>query len=139
MKRVLLSVLSLVLFAGTAAVADEASRNQAISERIKPFGQECLQGDPCATMPVPQRRSGGARSGEAIYTTYCATCHTPGLAGAPKLGVAADWSARNAKGLDALLSSATQGLGGMPAMGLCLDCSQDELRDSIEYILANSR
>jgi cytochrome c5 len=54
------------------------------------------------------------RSGEDVFKAQCTTCHTAGVAGAPKFGNAGDWGPRIAKGLDALVQSALHGKGNMP-------------------------
>ena len=81
---------------------------------------------------------GAARSGEEVFNTKCAACHATGAAGAPKYGTA-DWVERGAKGLDTLLSNAINGLNAMPPRGLCADCSDDELKASIEHMLNGSK
>ena len=74
------------------------------------------------------------RSGAAIYQRYCFSCHAAGVAGAPKTGDAEAWSPRMAKGRDALLRSTIDGMTGMPAMGLCFDCSEQELLNAISHM-----
>ena len=74
------------------------------------------------------------RSGEAVYQRYCFSCHAAGVAGAPKTGDAEAWAPRMAKGRDALLRSTIDGMAGMPAMGLCFDCSEAELADAIGHL-----
>lgn len=74
------------------------------------------------------------RSGEAIYQRYCFSCHAAGVAGAPRTGDAEVWSPRMAKGREALLRSTIDGMVGMPAMGLCFDCSEQELADAISHM-----
>jgi cytochrome c5 len=49
------------------------------------------------------------KSGEDVFKAQCTTCHTPGVAGAPKLGDAAAWAARIRTGFDALVQSALKG------------------------------
>ncbi|MDY6890590.1 MAG: c-type cytochrome [Pseudomonadota bacterium] len=75
------------------------------------------------------------RSGEELYNTKCSVCHVAGVAGAPKFGDAAAWAPRAAKGLDGLLASAKNGLNAMPPMGTCMDCSDEELKAAIQYML----
>lgn len=55
------------------------------------------------------------KSGEEVFKAQCASCHTPGAAGAPKLADAAAWGARIRSGFDALVQSALKGKGAMPA------------------------
>lgn len=99
----------------------------------------CLWLTACADDPGAPESDGEAvanahRSGAAIYQRYCFSCHAAGVAGAPKTGDAEAWSPRMAKGRDALLRSTIDGMTGMPAMGLCFDCSEQELLDAIGHM-----
>ncbi len=55
------------------------------------------------------------KSGEEVFKAQCTGCHTPGAAGAPKVGDAAAWGPRISSGFDALVQSALKGKGAMPA------------------------
>ena len=79
------------------------------------------------------------RSGAEVYNTKCTVCHASGAAGAPKLGDAAAWAPRAAQGVDAMLVVAKSGKGAMPPKGLCMDCSDSELKGAIQYMLDNSK
>jgi len=57
------------------------------------------------------------KSGADVFKAQCTTCHTAGVAGAPKFGDAAAWGPRIAKGFDALVNSALHGKNAMPAQG----------------------
>ena len=99
----------------------------------------CLGLAACAEDAAPPEAGGEAaieahRSGAAIYQRYCFSCHAAGVAGAPRTGDAGVWSPRMAKGRDALLRSTVDGMVGMPAMGLCFDCSEQELEDAIRHM-----
>ncbi len=37
------------------------------------------------------------------------------------------------------MANATNGLNAMPPMGLCMDCSNDELMAAIDHIVSNSQ
>ena len=76
---------------------------------------------------------------ERVYMQSCWACHNSGAAGAPKVGVAADWAPRIAKGMDTLLANATTGVNSMPAKGLCFTCTEDDLRDLIQYMVDSSK
>jgi cytochrome c5 len=76
-----------------------------------------------------------ADKGKEIYDTKCTTCHAAGVAGAPKFGDKAAWAPRAALGMDALLKTAITGKGAMPPKGTCMDCSDDDLKAAIEYML----
>lgn len=55
------------------------------------------------------------KSGEEVFKAQCTTCHSTGAAGAPKPADAAAWAPRLVTGLEALVKSALQGKGAMPA------------------------
>ena len=57
-----------------------------------------------------------AARGKEIYDAACFVCHTPGAAGAPKLGDNAAWASRIEKGLDALYHGAINGFMGNAGM-----------------------
>ena len=80
-----------------------------------------------------------ARSGEEIYKTKCSICHATGVAGAPRFADAAAWEQRIAKGKDALYTSAANGLNGMPAKGMCVDCTDEELKATVDYIVSHAK
>lgn len=119
-----------------AATSDQ--HDEALIERIKPVGEVCVAGDDCAVAAAPAESS-GPMSGEQVYNKSCMACHGSGVAGAPKLGDAATWSPRAAKGMDALMTSALNGIGAMPPKGTCGSCSDDEIQAAIEYMLENSK
>ncbi len=78
--------------------------------------------------------------GEQIYLNTCFSCHASGMAGAPAVGDVAAWSARLVKGRSALLQSTLEGMPpGMPAKGLCADCTDEELDQAIDYMIENSQ
>jgi len=139
------SVFGLLLFTFAALVAcsgqDDAveltdNQKELVAERIAPHGQVTMVGD-VAVAPVAAVV--GGRTGESIYASNCQACHNYGVAGAPKLGDAAAWVNRLAKGIETVYANAINGIGGMPAKGTCMDCSDDEIIATIDYILENSQ
>ena len=78
------------------------------------------------------------KSPDQLYQGACLACHSTGAAGAPKIGDAAAWQDRLGKGLDALISSAINGIGAMPPRGGS-QLSDDQIRATVEYILAESK
>ena len=70
-----------------------------------------------------------------IYNSACQACHMSGAAGAPLL-VAAQWEDRLDKGKDTLVSHAINGFNAMPAKGGRTDLSDEQVRASVEYMLA---
>ena len=106
-----------------------------IRERTRPFGELCLEGEDCGGVePAPAPPAQGL-SGAEIYEKHCAACHAAGLNEAPKTGDAEAWRPRLAKGMDALLRTTREGLNLMPANGLCMTCSDDELLAAIEHMI----
>lgn len=117
--------------------------DRAIKERVKASGESCMEGDECqgaagagaASTEVAAAEPAGP---EAIYNSKCMACHGTGAAGAPKVGTS-DWAPRAAKGIDALLESAKNGLNAMPPRGLCMECSDDDLKGVIQYMIDHSK
>lgn len=137
MKRVL-SVVAVLLLGAAAAIASDVDR--AIAERIAAPDSLCMQGEPCAAAVAAAPAAGnGARSGEQVYQAACLSCHGTGAAGAPKFGDAAAWAPHIAKGMDTLYTNAINGIGAMPPKGLCMDCSDDELKAAVDYMVEASR
>jgi len=124
---------------GDIAVSEEANdRMQAkILENIRPVGKVNVGSVP-ADSGATEAVAAGPRSGEQVYNGSCVACHASGVAGAPKLGDKAAWEPRAAKGIDGLLTTATSGLNAMPPKGTCADCSDDELKGAIEYMLSQT-
>lgn len=130
-----LTILALSAVFSLAAQAQTDQQRAAIEARIAPHGKVCAQGDAhCGTAVVA---SGGARSGEDVYNAACMACHTTGAAGAPMLGDAAGWADRIGKGTDVLYASGIEGLAGtgMIAKGGCMNCSDDEVKAAVDYML----
>ena len=74
------------------------------------------------------------------YQQNCFACHGTGAAHAPVVGDTVEWEIRLEKGLDALVQNAINGLNGiMPPRGLCVNCSDQELRAIVQYMLDNSK
>ena len=101
------------------------------AERLKPVGEVVVAAAPAAPA--------AARAADAVYTASCAACHGSGVAGAPKTGDKAAWSARVAQGNDKLLEHALKGLNAMPAKGGCGDCTDEEVRKVVELMVGRSR
>jgi len=87
-----------------------------------------------------EEAAGPRHPGEQIYLNTCFSCHASGVAGAPAVGDAEAWTPRAEKGRDALLRSTIEGMPpGMPPKGLCMDCTDEELGQAIDYMLENSQ
>lgn len=123
-----------VSFSAVAGPMDDEIR-----ERTAPAGKVCMEGEECGapTAAAPT----GPRTGEEVYQAACFACHGTGAGGAPKVGDVAAWSDRIAKGMDALYDSGVNGLAGttMMAKGGCMNCSDDEVKSAVDYMIDNSK
>jgi len=136
MKKSTILVAAAMLLSAVAFAAD--SYDAALVERIKAVGEVCKAGSQCDASAPAAPAAGGVkasgRSGADVVGQYCTMCHgTPGIPGAPHS--AADWKTRlDAKGLDGLVASATKGINAMPPKGMCMDCSDAELKAAIQHM-----
>jgi cytochrome c5 len=138
-KAIQLIALMLGAVLSFSALAVSERQQEAILERIKPVGEVCMEGDDSCGGVAAAPASAEPKSGEDVYNSSCSACHGSGAAGAPKLGDAGAWSSRLGKGIDTLYSNAIGGLNGMPAKGLCMSCSDDELKAAVDYMVENSQ
>jgi len=76
--------------------------------------------------------------GKAVFDSTCAACHATGVAGAPKVGDKAAWSARIGQGFDGLYQSALKGKNAMPAKGGNADLSDADLANAVAYLLTQA-
>lgn len=74
-----------------------------------------------------------------IYDTKCMACHNTGVAGAPKLGDKAAWAPRIEAGMDAMMASAVNGKNAMPPKGTCMECTDEQLKAVVEYMVNASK
>lgn len=86
-----------------------------------------------------------ARTGEEVYKAVCKNCHDAPIAagvGAPEFGNKAAWAKSIAKGKDALYEVALHGSKNNPAMvarGTCPDCTDDELKHTVDYMVEHGQ
>lgn len=69
-----------------------------------------------------------------IYDSSCKLCHANPASGAPQAGDAHAWQPRLAQGSDSLLDHSINGYKGMPPMGMCMQCSEDEFLALIAFM-----
>lgn len=157
-------ILGIVLLAQFAVGAygtrslknDPAMSDEAVSKRLAPVAQLAI--DPNAPAPAAAPAAGSAppvtavvippaaaktasagSAGKATYDTVCQVCHAAGVAGAPKVGDKAAWSARAQSGLDALHASALKGKGAMPPKGGNPSLSDADVKAAVDYMVAASK
>jgi len=63
---------------------------------------------------------------QKIYDTTCSNCHGKPGTGAPQAGDAKAWAPRVAQGREIVLGHIINGYKGMPPMGMCMQCSEDD-------------
>jgi len=81
---------------------------------------------------------GDPRAGEKIYKEFCATCHAKQPivdVHAPLIGDKKAWDIRQKMGMPALLKLTIHGVGAMPARGGCFECSDEQLKETIRYLM----
>lgn len=69
-----------------------------------------------------------------LFEQTCKSCHGTGAGGAPLAGDRAAWAPRVAQGMPALLEHTLNGFKGMPPLGSCSDCSQQEFEALIRFM-----
>ena len=111
----------------------ETMVENSVLERIKPVGEVRI--DTSTQVASAEIVETAVRSGEEIYNSKCAGCHTSGIMGAPKYASLEDWAPRVDLGLEKLTLSAIAGKGGMPAKGTCMDCSDNDIKITVQYML----
>ena len=75
-----------------------------------------------------------ARTGEAVFTAVCTSCHSAGVLGAPKIDDKAAWTPRVQQGLDGLVKNAVNGIRSMPARGGDPTLSDEEITNAVVYM-----
>lgn len=114
---------------------------EAVLARIQPVGS-LNTGAPIAAAAAPAAAApakASARTGEQVYNASCQACHATGVAGAPKLGDKVAWSPRIQQGMDTLMTNALNGIRAMPARGTCGTCSDEEIRNAIEFMISKAK
>lgn len=117
-----------------------------VAERLRPVGDVYLPGEETqaegplvaeAAQPEPVET---AMTGPQVFNAACIVCHGTGIGGAPTLTDSDNWSPRIAQGLETLRTHAIDGYSGsagfMPAKGARPDLSDQEVYDSIDYMLS---
>lgn len=95
---------------------------------------------PASAAPAAAPAVASADAGKAVFNTACIACHGAGIAGAPKLGDKAAWTARLAQGNPVLYEHAIKGFQGktgfMPPKGGAA-VSDGEVKAAVDYMVAS--
>lgn len=136
-------ILIYVVYASTVERFDVTSgpgTSEEIAIRLAPIGDIQLAGAegsaPAAAAMVPAADTEADEGpGAAVYARACVICHDSGAAGAPKISDPAAWAPRIEQGMEQLLHTAINGKGAMPPRGTCVDCTDEDLKAAIQYML----
>lgn len=71
---------------------------------------------------------------QTLYMQSCHACHRNAVPGIPRAGDPRAWEPRRAQGLDVLVQHAMKGFRGMPPMGMCPSCTEDDMRALVAYM-----
>jgi len=157
-------ICSVILAVSVNANASQSNDKSMIEKRIAPVGQvivapkaadaeysavpevkEALSNSTKVKVSEPQTNTpqkivqpaSQQASGAEIYQKYCAVCHTSGVAGAPRKGDKSAWQQRGGMAkLDDLVRSAIKGKNAMPARGTCTQCSDEEIKAAVIYLMS---
>lgn len=81
-------------------------------------------------------------TGKETFENECASCHTGGfkgfMSGAPDIDDTEDWEKSKEKELSVLTKDIIEGTKRHEAKGGCEDCSNEEIKAAIEYILSKN-
>jgi len=95
---------------------------------------------PCLiTATVLLALSANASADKKTYDTRCASCHATGVAGSPKFGDKAAWAPFIATGMDAMMAIVMKGKGAMPPKGGCMDCTEAQLKSTVQYMVSAAK
>jgi cytochrome c5 len=144
---VILYVLARIVASDTQEAEVQASpeMRRAINERIAPVAKVALTGKDNSALEPPKQAAGAQADlgGEEVFKQACVACHGAGVAGAPKLGDAAAWGPRIAKGADTLNKHAIEGFQGqagfMPAKGGATQLSDKSIMNAVDYMVSAAK
>lgn len=91
-----------------------------------------------AQKPIAKNRK---LQGKIIYEKYCQVCHQQGkgpIQGAPAIHDKWAWASIKKSGIDSMINNAMNGVDGMPIKGTCTDCSEEDIKEAILYMLHES-
>ena len=141
---VILYILARIVASDTqvAEVQSSPEMRRAINERIAPVAKVAVSGQDNSALEPPKQAAGPAADlgGEEVFKQTCQACHGAGIAGAPKIGDAAAWGPRIAKGADTLHKHAIEGFQGqagfMPPKGGATSLSDKSIMNAVDYMIS---
>jgi cytochrome c5 len=127
---------------------------QQIAARLAPAGAVYAGNTGRAAMAAAQEAAakaaaaqvafGGSTDGKTVYEGLCHSCHTAGVAGAPKLGDKAAWAPRIAQGIDTLVKHAIEGYHGpdgnfMPPKGGMPSLTDEQVKNTVQWVVSQAK
>jgi len=127
---------------------------QKVADRLAPAGAVYAGDTGRAAMMAAQEAAakaaasqvafGGSTDGKTVYEGLCHSCHTAGVAGAPKLGDKAAWAPRIAEGIDTLVQHAINGYHGpdgnfMPPKGGMPSLTDEQVKNTVHWIVDQAK
>lgn len=80
-----------------------------------------------------------AQDYDQLLQRNCMGCHASGIAGAPRYGVAADWTERiETDGWENMVRRGWEGVGRMPPKGYCFQCSASDFEHLVRRMVPES-
>ncbi|OZI31765.1 cytochrome c5 family protein [Bordetella genomosp. 10] len=126
---IILMLVNVVVSKGRSGAGSNALTPDAIDKRIAP-----VAGFDFVDITAPKV----FKTGEQVFGAVCTSCHTAGVAGAPKVGDSAAWGPRIKEGYEAMLNIALHGKGAMPAKGGNPSLSDYEVARAVVYMANKS-
>jgi cytochrome c5 len=155
-----LSLLALVLMVVAYAIYSNIPKEQdpavakRTEQRIAPVGAVYAGDTGRAAMLAAQEAAakaaasqvayGGTKDGKTIYDNLCHSCHTAGVAGAPKLGDKGAWGSRIAEGTATLIKHAIEGYTGpdgnhMPPKGGNPALTEEQVGNTVKWMVDQAK
>lgn len=149
---VVIAILCYIIASAVASsglVRDEEVVKFAMAKRIAPVGRVVMAGSAEAMAEAEAQQQVALASGtpagagvdmsaEEIYNASCNICHGNKVPNAPQLGDTEQWQPRFDKGLDQMVHNALNGINTMPAKGGNADLSEQNIKDTVIYMLQQS-
>ena len=79
------------------------------------------------------------RTGKEVYEKVCIACHGTGVSGATKFGDKKWIELEKKEGMKRLVKEAIKGERAMPPKGGCSDCTEDEIRAAVKYLVDSAK
>ena len=109
-----------------------------VSLAIAACGQKSADSGSSASAPASVAVTSADPAIQKIFDTTCKRGHGVPASGAPQAGDKAAWAPRVAQGKETLIDHAINGFKGMPPMGMCPQCSEQDFVALIEMMSSAS-